>query len=137
MIESNDRTSDMGDSFSPSISSLSLSSDDPFTNSQDSGARNILTDDEVETPRWLQDVGLKLSKWVTKQEVYCTKALRCFQKFENLFTFWQDFDDAMAAENNLPANETPNLSESGSTVPDWLRRVNIGLVNLRCQVVKS
>lgn len=42
-------------------------------------------------------------------------------------TFWQDFDDAMAAENNLPANETPNLSESGSTVPDWLRRVNMGL----------
>ena len=46
----------MGDSFSPSISSLSLSSGDPFTNSQDSGARNILSDDEVETPRWLQDV---------------------------------------------------------------------------------
>ena len=55
-IDSNDRTSDMGDSFSPSVSSLSLSSDDPFTNSQDSGARNILSDDEVETPRWLQDV---------------------------------------------------------------------------------
>ena len=62
MIDSNDRTSDMGDSFSPSISSLSLSSDDPFTNSQDSGARNILSDDEVETPRWLQDVSLKFSK---------------------------------------------------------------------------
>ena len=55
-IDSNDRTSDMGDSFSPSLSSLSLSSDEPFTNSQDSGARNILSDDEVETPRWLQDV---------------------------------------------------------------------------------
>jgi hypothetical protein len=62
-IESNDRTSDMGDSFSPSMSSLSLSSNDPFTDSQDSGARHILTDDEVETPRWLQDVSeLNVSK---------------------------------------------------------------------------
>ena len=51
----------MGDSFSHSLSSLSLSSDDPFTNSQDSGARNILSDDEVETPRWLQDVRLELA----------------------------------------------------------------------------
>ncbi|XP_028398483.1 serine/threonine-protein kinase Nek9-like isoform X3 [Dendronephthya gigantea] len=90
-IDSNDRTSDMGDSFSHSLSSLSLSSDDPFTNSQDSGARNILSDDEVETPRWLQD----------------------------------DFDDAVAAEGNIPASnsgEARNLSESESTVPDWLRK---------------
>ncbi|XP_046848737.1 serine/threonine-protein kinase Nek9-like [Xenia sp. Carnegie-2017] len=54
-IESN-KTNDVGDSFSsPSFKTPSSSSDDFFTRTRDSGARNILTDDEVETPRSLQD----------------------------------------------------------------------------------
>lgn len=55
-IESN-KTNDVGDSFSsPSFKTPSSSNDDFFTRTRDSGARNILTDDEVETPRSLQDV---------------------------------------------------------------------------------
>ena len=46
-----------------------------------------------------------------------------FKSLQIRFMFWQDFDDAIAAENNVPANDNQNLSESGSTVPDWLRRV--------------
>ena len=81
----------MGDSFSPSVSSLSLSSNDPFTNSQDSGARNILSDDEVETPRWLQDVRsvmvkvLEIAKRKTAKK--CLQGLRvkiCFCMFLGL-----------------------------------------------------
>lgn len=48
--------------------------------------------------------------------------LKYFKSLKIRFMFWQDFDDAIAAENNVRAND--NLSESGSTVPDWLRRVS-------------
>ena len=63
-----ERTSDMDDSMddSNSVSSLSLSSENPFTNSKDSGAPNMLSDG-TETPRWLQGVSDSFSKTKTQR----------------------------------------------------------------------